>query len=71
MYLFFFSDQDILYICFQKMQADWKHSIASELYDHDDDPSETRNLAMDKDYQKIRSHLSLVLYQHFNNNLYE
>ena len=53
------------------MQADWKHSIASELYDHGDDPSETRNLAMDKDYQKIRRHLSLVLYQHFNNNLYE
>ena len=47
------------------MQADWKDLIASELYDHRDDPSETRNLANEKNYQKIRSQLSAVLSQHF------
>lgn len=48
------------------MQANWKdHPIASELYDHQDDLNEAKNLANVKHYQNVQRRLSEVLYQHF------
>lgn len=48
---------------------DWKHIIAEELYDHDIDKGENRNVVSLKKYDKLRKELRILLQSGWKNVL--